>query len=121
MKLWDPSLSIAVKLHEVWNPSPDESVADFLASLHWEDLGKDAVGEVPKDEKTGEPTRYVPRLIINKMERKKAKRGLYQCVACKRKKVPRKPGKVGKCCQCDRSKFIELRAPVASGSDSDSE
>jgi hypothetical protein len=121
MKLWDPSLSIAVKLHEVWNPSPSESVADFLASLYWEDLGKDAVGEVLENEKTGESIRYAPRLIINKMKRKKAKCGLYQCVACNHKQVPEKPGEPGRCCECDRSKFIELRAPVPSGPDSDSD
>ena len=121
MKLWDPSLSIAVKLHKVWNPSPGESVADFLASLYWEDLGQGAVGEVVKNEKTGEYIGYRPRLIINKMERKKTKCGLYQCVECKREKVPRKPGEPGRCYQCGRSEFIELRAPDASGPDSDSD
>ena len=121
MKLWDPSLSIAVKLHEVWNPSPDESVADFLASLYWKDLGPDAVGEVLKDEKTGKSIRYAPRLIINKMERKKVECGLYQCVACKRKKVPEKPGELFKCSDCQGKKFDCLVLPVASGTNSDSD
>ena len=121
MKLWKPSLSIAVKLHEVWNPSPNESVADFLASLYWEDLGSDAIGEVLKNEKTGEWIGYRPRLIINKMERKKAKYGLYQCVACNHKQVPKKPGKPVYCTECQGRKLIELRAPDASGPDSDSD
>merc|ERR1711871_1413968 len=117
MKSWDPSLSIAVKLHERW-ASSNESVADFLASLYWKDLGPDAVGEVLKNEKKGEWIGYKPRLIINKMEKKKAKCGLFQCVACKYQQVP-EPGKPPyECYQCGCREFIELRAPIESGPDS---